>query len=342
MIGNEFYRNKTILVTGGAGSIGSEVVRRLIPLKPKAIRVFDNNETGLFDLEQELNCKSLRSFIGDVRDKERLARAMENVDIVFHGAALKHVPLCEFNPFDAIKTNIIGTQNLLDVALDEEVEKVIFISTDKAVNPTNVMGTTKLLGERLTISANHYKGNRKTIFSCVRFGNVLGSRGSVVPLFIKQLNEGKALTITDPEMTRFIMSVSRAVELILEAGVLAQGGEIFILKMPSLKIKDLAEVIIDTHAKKNGKQSDTIKKKIIGKRSGEKIFEELMYEHEIKNAYENQYMFIIKPPSFEFEPKAIISLPKDFKKVKIQEYTSQNQVFLTKKEIREMIDNKIV
>jgi FlaA1/EpsC-like NDP-sugar epimerase len=338
MTKNEFYKNKTILVTGGAGSIGSEVVRRLIPLKPKSIRVFDNNETGLFDLEQELNCEIIRLFIGDIRDKERLARAMENVDIVFHAAALKHVPLCEFNPFDAIKTNVIGTQNLLDVALDEEVEKVIFISTDKAVNPTNVMGTTKLLGERLTISSNHYKGTRKTVFSCVRFGNVLGSRGSVVPLFIKQINEGKALTITDPEMTRFIMSVSRAVELILNAGVLAQGGEIFILKMPALKINDLAEVIIEKYASKNGKKSDTIKTKIIGKRSGEKIFEELMYAHEAENAYENLSMFIIKPQSFEFGPKTAISLPKDFKKVKIKEYSSHNQNILTKKEIRELID----
>jgi UDP-N-acetylglucosamine 4,6-dehydratase/5-epimerase len=338
MTENEFYKNKTILVTGGAGSIGSEVVRSILPLKPKAIRIFDNNETALFDLEQELDCISLRSFIGDVRDKERLARAMENVDIVFHGAALKHVPLCEFNPFDAIKTNVIGTQNLLDVALDEEVEKVIFISTDKAVNPTNVMGTTKLLGERLTISANHYKGNRKTVFSCVRFGNVLGSRGSVVPLFIRQLNEGKALTITDPEMTRFIMSVSRAVDLILKAGVLAQGGEIFILKMPSLKINDLAEVIIGKYAQKQGKKPENIKKKIIGKRSGEKIFEELMYAHEAENAYENQSMFIIKPQSFEFGPKTSISLPKDFKKVKIKEYISQNQKLLTKDEIRNLID----
>jgi UDP-N-acetylglucosamine 4,6-dehydratase len=339
MEGIEFYKNKTILVTGGAGSIGSEVVRSLIPLKPKAIRVFDNNETALFELEQELNCISLRSFIGDMRDKERLARAMENVDIVFHGAALKHVPLCEFNPFDAIKTNVIGTQNLLDVALDEEIEKVIFISTDKAVNPTNVMGTTKLLGERLTISANHYKGNRKTVFSCVRFGNVLGSRGSVVPLFIKQVNEGKALTITDPEMTRFIMSVSRAVELILKAGVLAQGGEIFILKMPALNINDLAEVIIEKYASKKGKKSENIKKKIIGKRSGEKVFEELMYAHEAENAFENQSMFIIKPQSFEFGPKTAISLSNDFKKVKIKEYTSQNQKLLTKDEIRKLIDD---
>jgi UDP-N-acetylglucosamine 4,6-dehydratase/5-epimerase len=342
MSANEFYKDKTILVTGGAGSIGSEVVRSLIPLKPKAIRVFDNNESGLFELEQELECVKLRSFIGDIRDKERVARAMENVDIVFHGAALKHVPLCEFNPFDAIKTNVLGTQNLLDVALNEEVEKVLFISTDKAVNPTNVMGTTKLLGERLTISANHYKGTRKTIFSCVRFGNVLGSHGSVVPVFIRQIKEGKPLTITNPEMTRFIMSISRSVELILKAGVLAQGGEIFILKMPVLKINDLADVIIDTFAPKLGKKPTSVKKKIIGKRFGEKFYEELMYAHEAENAYENSSMFIIKPQTFDFGPKTTISLSKDFKKVKITEYTSKNQQPLTKDEIKILINSIIL
>jgi FlaA1/EpsC-like NDP-sugar epimerase len=335
---SNFYQDKIILVTGGSGSIGREIVRNMIPLRPKAIRVFDNNETGLFDLEQELDCASLRSFIGDVRDKERLARAMENVDIVFHGAALKHVPLCEFNPFDAIKTNVIGTQNVLDVSLDEEVEKCIFISTDKAVNPTNVMGTTKLLGERLTISANSYKGSRKSAFSCVRFGNVLGSRGSVVPLFIKQIHQGRSLTITNPDMTRFIMSIPRAVELILKAGALAQGGEIFILKMPVIKIGDLAEVVIDKYAQKLGINSEDIKIQIIGNRSGEKVFEELMCDYESENAFENDSMFIIKPPTLEIGPRTTISLPEDFKKVHINEYTSKNQKFLTKDEIRAIID----
>lgn len=335
---NNFYQGKTVLVTGGAGSIGSELVRNLIPLKPKAIRVFDNNETGLFDLEQELTSAFLRSFIGDIRDKERLARAMENVDIVFHGAALKHVPLCEFNPFDAIKTNIIGTQNVLDVSLDEEVEKFIFISTDKAVNPTNVMGTTKLLGERLTISANSYKGSRKSTFSCVRFGNVLGSRGSVVPLFIQQINQGKSLTITNPDMTRFIMSIPRAVEFILKAGAIAQGSEIFISKMPVIKIGDLAEVVIDKYSQKLGIDSKSIKITIIGNRSGEKVFEELMCEYEAENASENDSMFIIKQPSLEIGPKTITSLTNEFKPVKIKEYTSKNQKILTKDEIRAIID----
>ena len=185
-----FYKDKVVLVTGGTGSIGSEIVKKVLEHSPKAVRVLDNNETSLFELEQELNSNKIRTLIGDIRDNERLMRALEGVDIVFHAGALKHVPLCEYNPFDAVKTNVIGTQNVLNAALDQNVDKVIVISTDKAVNPINVMGATKLLAERLTISANNYTGDKNTVFSCVRFGNVLDSRGSVVPLFKNQLKKG--------------------------------------------------------------------------------------------------------------------------------------------------------
>jgi UDP-N-acetylglucosamine 4,6-dehydratase/5-epimerase len=332
MSSSNFYHDKTILVTGGAGSIGSEVVRSLIPLKPRAIRVLDNNETGLFNLEQQMDSDCLRAFVGDIRDKERLARAMENVDIVFHGAALKHVPLCEFNPFDAIKTNVIGTQNLLDVALDEEIEKLIFISTDKVVNPTNVMGTTKLLGERLTISANYYKGKRKTVFSCVRFGNVLGSRGSVIPLFINQIREGKPITITDPDMTRFIMSIPRSVELILKAGEIGRGGELFILKMPALKISDLAEIIIEEYAPKFGKTASEIEIKIIGKRNGEKLFEELV-QHDETHVYENNEMLIVLPEYQYRNSVRKYTIPPSFKRVENRTYSSNDMELMSKKEI---------
>jgi len=164
---NDFYRGKSILVTGGVGSIGKKLVKEILKMDVKTLRVLDNNETGLFDLGNELKSDKIRLLVGDIRDKERLKRAMEGIDIVFHAAALKHVPLCEYNPFDAVKTNILGTQNVLNVALDEEVEKVIVISTDKAANPVNVMGATKLLAERLTLSANSYIGNRNTVFSWV-------------------------------------------------------------------------------------------------------------------------------------------------------------------------------
>ncbi len=276
------FNGKVILVTGGAGSIGSEIVRQLIKLEPKAIRVMDTDETGLFDLEQAIGSTERRvSFlIGDVRDKNRVIRAMENVDVVFHAAALKHVHLCEYNPFEAVKTNVLGTQNVIDACLNNNVKKMIFISTDKAVNPNNVMGASKLLCERLTIAANGYKGPRDAIFSCVRFGNVLASRGSVVPLFKEQIRHGGPVTVTDPEMTRFIMSIPNAVSLILRSTSLAKGGEIFILKMESAKVGDLAKAIIKEFAPKFNKKPDDIKIKIIGKRLGEKMDEELVTEME--------------------------------------------------------------
>jgi len=288
-----FYKNKTVLVTGGTGSIGSEIVKKLINLEPGVIRVFDNNETGLFNLEQELNSKIIRTFIGDIRDKERLKRAFENVDIIFHAAALKHVSLCEYNPFDAVKTNVLGSQNVLDVALDENVDKVILISTDKAVNPINVMGATKLLAERLTLSANYYRGDRKTRFSCVRFGNVLDSRGSVVPLFKNQIRSGGPVTITDPKMTRFVMSIPEAVRLILKVGEISKGKEVFILKMPALNIKDLAEVMIQEFAPKYGYNLNEIEIKIVGKKDGEKIHEDLINEDEIDYIIDKGEIFVL-------------------------------------------------
>ena len=327
-----FYKDKTILVTGGVGSIGSEIVKKVLEFEPKSVRVLDINETGLFDLEHELNNKKVRSFIGDVRDKNRLKRAIEGVDIVFHAAALKHVPLCEYNPFEAVKTNVIGTQNLIDVAIDEEVEKFITISTDKAVNPINVMGATKLLTERLTISANYYKGNRKTVFSCVRFGNVMGSRGSVIPLFINQIKEKKRVTLTNPNMTRFVMSISHAVKLVLRSCKMATGGEIFVLKMPVVRIGDLTKALINEIAPKFGYTPEEIKTDTIGKRIGEKDHEELLTEDEAKNAYENDTMFVILSSGHE----NIFPL-KGFKKSKVKKYSSDSSANLTQDEIREML-----
>jgi len=288
-----YYKNKVLLVTGGAGSIGSEITKKVLEYNPSVIRVLDNNETALFELEEELNSNKLRVFYGDVRDKDRLKRAFDNVDIIFHAGALKHVPLCEFNPFDAVKTNIIGTQNVLDVALDRDVEKVIFVSTDKAVNPINVMGATKLLAERLTISANHYTGDKDTIFSCVRFGNVLNSRGSVIPVFKNQIKNGGPVKITDKEMTRFIMGIPEAVELILKAGQMAKGEDIFILKMPSTNIMDLAEVMIENLAKIYDQIPEEIEIEIIGKRVGEKMYEELMTADESLYAIDDGELFIL-------------------------------------------------
>lgn len=333
---DEIYKGKTILVTGGAGSIGSELVKTLLDMDPYAIRVFDNNETGLFNLEQMLKSEKIRSLVGDVRDQERLKRAFEDVDIVFHAAALKHVPLCEFNPFDGVKTNVIGTQNVLDAALNEEVDRFILISTDKAVNPTNVMGATKLLAERLTISANYYKGYRKTVLSCVRFGNVLGSRGSVVPIFKEQILRGEPITITDPAMTRFVMDIPKAVKLILKAAEVARGGEIFILKMPVMQISDLAEAMAAEMSLSCGHVSKEIEICTIGRRAGEKLYEELMTEFEAVNAYENEELIAVLP-SIPGQDEGIRDAPEGFKKAEPKVYSSRDAKLLSKEIIRSML-----
>jgi FlaA1/EpsC-like NDP-sugar epimerase len=328
----ETFRDERILITGGTGSIGSELAKKLLEFNPKVIRIYSNDENAQFDLEQELKeYDNLRFLVGDVRDKERLKRATEDIDIVFHAAALKHVPSCEYNPFEAIKTNVIGTENLLEVAMDEEVEKVITISTDKAVNPVNVMGATKLLAERLTIAANYYKGLRRTVFSCVRFGNVLGSRGSVVQLFDKQIQNGGPVTVTDPDMMRFVMSMDRPIELVLKAAQVAKGEEIFVFKMPALRIGNLAEVMIEKLAPKYGYDPRDIKVEIVGKRKGEKLYEELMTEDEAMNAYETEDMLVILP-----------GLPRQgFKRVSIKRYTPKDTHVLTKKEIEELLESII-
>ncbi|KPQ41948.1 MAG: dTDP-glucose 4,6-dehydratase [Candidatus Methanoperedens nitroreducens] len=288
------FKNKNIIVTGGTGSIGSEIVRSLLTYEPKVVRILSRDETKQFELEQELgNLDNIRFLIGDIRDKERLKRAFEGIDIVFHAAAMKHVPACEYNPFEAVKTNVVGTQNVIDAALDNKVEKVIAISTDKAASPMNTMGATKLLAEKLMIDANFYKGNRKTIFSCVRFGNVMCSRGSVIPLFKKQIKHGGQLTITDPDMTRFMMTIPQAVDLVFKATKMAQGGEIFIFKMPVVKLGDLAKCMIEYFAPEYGRKPESIEISIIGTRNGEKMYEHLMTEEEARYAYETKDMYIV-------------------------------------------------
>lgn len=326
------FRDRNILVTGGTGSIGREIVRKVLQYKPNVMRIFNNDEAELFNLEQELeNYANVRFLIGDVRDKERLQRAVEGIDFVFHAAALKHVPLCEYNPFEAVKTNVLGTQNLIEAAMEQEVEKLITISTDKAVNPVNVMGATKLLAERLTISANHYKGARITAFSCVRFGNVLDSRGSVVPLFREQIRGGGPVTITDPDMTRFVMSIPQAVDLVLKAAEIARGGEIFIFKMRTLHIRDLAEVMIEELAPHYGYTPESIRIDISGKRAGEKLFEELLTEDEALNVSEIEDMFVVTADKSQ-ERKSLS--PKKYR-------SDKDAVFLTREEIRGMLKDSL-
>ncbi|MCD6472793.1 SDR family NAD(P)-dependent oxidoreductase [Candidatus Aerophobetes bacterium] len=285
----KYFKGKRILITGGTGTIGKEIVRQLLPLDPMVIRIYSRDETKQFNMQEEFKDeKNLRYFIGDVRDAKRLEMAMEDVDIVFHTAALKHVASCEYNPFEAVNTNVYGSQNVIKAALKVDVEKVIFTSTDKAVNPTSTMGATKLMAEKLFTSANHYKGKRRVIFASVRFGNVLGSRGSVIPLFKEQLIKGKSITITSKKMTRFIMFLREAAEFIFKATLLAKGGEIFVMKMSVIKILDLVEAIENSLGFHNN-----IKE--VGIKPGEKIYEELMTKDEERRALERDDMYIILP-----------------------------------------------
>jgi len=331
------FKNKKILITGGTGSIGMEILQEMLKHEPAVVRIIDLDETKQFELQERYkDYDNIRFLLGDIRDKERLYHATEGIDIVFHTAALKHVLACEYNPFEAVKTNVIGIQNLIDVAMGEEIEKVIFTSSDKAVNPANVMGATKLLAERLITSANYYKGARKTVFSSVRFGNVLGSRGSVIPLFKKQIERGGPVTITNNKMTRFIMSMRDAINLLFKATELAQGGEIFIFKMDAIKITDLAEVMIEELVPKYGYTPDEIKMAIIGAKPGEKLYEELMTEEEARRALETEDMFILLP-----EIEELSYIDKTFypstSQAEIKAYTSKDTKYLAKEEIKELL-----
>lgn len=294
------FQGNKILVTGGTGSIGREIVKQILEFNPAQIRVFSRDDTKQFELEHELGGPgNVRFLIGDIRDLNRLKMAMEGIDTILHTAALKHVAACEYNPFEVVKTNVDGTQNVIEAALSRNVERVINISTDKAINPTNTLGASKLLAERIIAAAQSFRGFHQTIFASVRFGNVLGSRGSVTGLFRNQIKNGGPVTITDPNMTRFIMSIPQAVNLVLKAAWMAQGGETFILKMPAAKIADLAETMIERLAPLYGKVRKDISIKVIGRKAGEKLHEELMTIDESETALETEEMFIVLPRNSE-------------------------------------------
>jgi FlaA1/EpsC-like NDP-sugar epimerase len=332
----KLFKNKKVLITGGAGSVGRELARAILKYHPKVLRLFDIDETRQFELQQELGkSRNVRFLLGDVRDRGRLRYAIEDIDIIFHAAALKHVEACEYNPFEAIKTNVLGTQNVIDVAIEEEVSKVIFTSSDKAVNPTNVMGTTKLMCERLMTAANYYRGLRDIVFSSVRFGNVVGSSGSVTPLFKAQIQAGGPVTVTNPDMTRFIMPMSRALELLFKATEMAQGGEVFVFKMLAVKVSDLASTMIESLAPKCGYSPSKIKIKVIGSKPGEKMYEELMTGDDAGRALETKDMFIVLP-----EMKELASTKFRYpgaKPARERSYKSSDAKLLNKEEIKKML-----
>lgn len=331
------FRNKNILVTGGTGSIGKELVLELLKFDPKVVRILDIDETREFELQQELEeYSNIRFLLGDIRDKDRLLRALKDIDIVFHTAAYKHVLSGEYNPFETIKTNVIGVQNIIEAALDNKVKKLIFTSSDKAVNPCNVMGATKLLGERLIIATNYYT-SPDSVFASVRFGNVLGSRGSVIPLFEKQLQEGGPITVTNEEMTRFIMSTSQTINLLFKVTEMAQGGEVFIFKMPVVRIMDLANAMIELFAPKYGYNTGDIEIKIIGEKPGEKRYEELMTKDESARSLETDEMFIVLPEIEEELHSIDTSLYPNMQQSKLMSYRSDEIEPISKREILEYI-----
>ena len=293
---DNIFRDQVIMVTGAAGTVGQELVRQLMVFWPAEIRALDNNETELFLMnERYQNYKDFNAYLADVRDGQKLTSIARGVDMIFHCAALKHVFLSEYNPFEAVRTNIIGVQNVIQAAISNGVKKVVFTSSDKAVNPTNVMGTSKLMGERLITAANVVNQQAKQRFSSVRFGNVMGSRGSVLPIFHEQIKKGGPVTVTDPAMTRFVMTIDRAAELVLKGAVLARGGEVMVTKMRVISIMDLAQVMVELLAPYYGHDPQKTSIEIIGAKPGEKMYEELLSAEEVRRSMELQDMFVVVP-----------------------------------------------
>ena len=306
------FEGKRILVTGGVGSIGAEITRQLVREGAATVRVIDNNESGLFELEQSYRDHAqVECICCDVSDEHEMMRVLAGMDFCFHAAALKHVPSCERSPFSAVNVNIDGVENVIRAAMATGLQRVLFTSSDKAVNPTNVMGTSKLMGERLMTAANFLQDGRagQTIFASTRFGNVVGSRGSVVPLFCNQIARGGPVTITDPRMTRFIMSTEQAVELVIESMFLAKGGEVFVTKMPVIRILDLARALIDLLAPVWGHDPEDIPITFTGARSGEKLYEELLTLEEMSRLLELPQMFVVLPSLRSFYGNISYSYP---------------------------------
>ena len=338
--GLDFLKNKRILITGVCGTVGSEVLRLLLSpgYEPDEVIGLDNNESELFFTDQRyLSDSRAKFFVTDIRDCSALRRLMKNIDIVFHVAALKHVVLCERSPFEAVQSNILGVDNIIDASIENGVEKVIFTSSDKAVNPTNVMGTSKLMGERLITAANGASREGSTIFASTRFGNVLGSNGSVIPIFHRQIANGGPVSLTDKNMTRFIMSIEEAAKLVIDSVPIARGGEVFITKMPVIRIKDLAEVMIEELAERYGHKVDEINVEVIGCKPGEKLYEELMSDEETRRAVELENYFSVIPAFRGFYQDISYDYADIVNDTVDNPYISENEEVLTKVELKNFL-----
>lgn len=320
------FTNQRILVTGGTGSWGYELVSQLLPLNPKQIIVYSRSEATQVAMDREFEDPRLTFRIGDIRDKEALTAACQDVDYVFHLAALKHVPVCEEHPYEALKTNVVGTQHVIEAAIENNVKKVIYISTDKAANPSNFYGMTKAIGEKLIVYANLL--SPKTKFVCVRGGNVLGTNGSVVHVFTNQIKQKGQINITDQHMTRFFLTLKDAIKLLFKASIESVGGEIFVMMMPTCRIIDLAEVLIEDSGKVGVKVVET------GTRPGEKIHEILMSDFESLTTveYDEEYLVILPTLDIPNLKDRYGHLPK----VSYNSFSSEHNL-MSKDEIRELL-----
>ena len=327
------FENKTILITGGTGSLGQALTKRLLETDVSTIRIFSRNESKQIVMEDDIKDDRLRFFLGDVRDLQRLKRATEGVDIVFHTAALKHVPKIEYNPFEAIKTNVVGSQNVIDASLDANVDKVVCVGTDKAVSPLNTYGATKLLAEKLFVSANNYFTREKTKFFAVRYGNVLGSSGSVIPRFIKQIKSKQKITITNSNMTRFSLTMPEALDFILHATQIGKGSEIFIPKLRSYSITDVKSVLKETLGNTGEDE--------IGIRPGEKLHEVLINTDEMKYVWEIDGMYMIMNPLYHefFDDDIKTRYPNAKKMESMKVYSSESAEKISAADLKQIILN---
>lgn len=334
----EYIRGKTVLVTGVCGTVGKQLAHQLIEQYEVGTLIgLDHNESELVFLDERYGRNANARFIlSDVRDREALLRETRGVDVLFHAAAYKHVYMCERSPLEAIQTNILGVQNIIQAAVENGIQRLVFTSSDKAVNPTNVMGTSKLMGERLITAAACDPHLNGPIFLSTRFGNVLGSRGSVIPIFRDQIRKGGPITLTDPLMTRFIMSLNEAVRLVIESVTLGKSGDVLITKMPSIQIGDLAAVMIRECSKIFDIRESDIRVDIIGHKPGEKLYEELMNQEEIRRSHELEHYFVIRPAN-QITASQGIQYDGQLANSIEQAYHSGNVPLLSQQEISEFL-----
>ena len=323
------FKNKILLITGGSGSFGNAVLKKFLSSDVKEIRIFSRDEKKQDDMRQFYNNNKIKYYIGDVRNKRSVDYAMEGVDYVFHAAALKQVPSCEFFPMEAVYTNINGCENVIDSAIENNVKKVIVLSTDKAVYPINAMGLTKALSEKVMVSKSHNVNGKSTILCGTRYGNVMASRGSVIPLFIEQIKSGKPITITEPKMTRYMMTLEDAIDLVLFAYKNAEPGDIFVQKSPAATIEIIAKALLELYKAKN-------KIKIIGIRHGEKIYETLVNREEMAKAVELKNYFRIPADTRDLNYNKFFT-EGESKIFKAEEYTSHNTHQLSLQETKDLL-----